>query len=125
MVSLVLYYQMFFPFSVLLTTLPISLFLLNTNHGKSFSMTLFFMFISVQSRVYFCPIQCLFLSNLVFISVQSQVGSSSAQGAGSSFQEYVLRRLSAGGSQTAFEEAIAKSYMVSADQAHAIHPNYR
>lgn len=52
-----------------------------------------------------------------------EVGSQSAQGAGSTLTELIMRRICAafGGS---FEQAVANSYLLSVDQAHAIHPNY-
>jgi len=54
-----------------------------------------------------------------------EVGSRSAQGAGSSFTEQVMRRLCySSANQLSFEESISKSMLLSADNCHAIHPNY-
>lgn len=52
-----------------------------------------------------------------------EVGSRSAQGAASDFLRSCLQRLS-GDSLEHHHRAIAKSFLVSADMAHGLHPNY-
>ncbi len=55
-----------------------------------------------------------------------EVGSGSSQGASGSFLGDVLERLNAleGGGVQGFQTARAKSMLLSADMAHAVHPNY-
>jgi aspartyl aminopeptidase len=52
-----------------------------------------------------------------------EVGSRSAQGAASDFLRSCLQRLS-GDPNEDYHRAVAKSFFISADMAHAVHPNY-
>ena len=55
-----------------------------------------------------------------------EVGSGSKQGADSNLLEYAMRRvaLALGADAQALEAAMARSFMLSADNAHAVHPNH-
>ncbi|CAO3607208.1 unnamed protein product [Cunninghamella blakesleeana] len=67
---------------------------------------------------------------LVALFDNEEVGSLTAHGADSNLLPTTLQRLAntdvlgISASSTAFEEAVTKSILVSADMAHAIHPNY-
>ena len=55
-----------------------------------------------------------------------ETGSQTKQGAGSPFLSMMLKRiaLAQSGSEEAFYQAIERAFMISADNAHAWHPNY-
>ena len=55
-----------------------------------------------------------------------ETGSGTKQGAASPVLANIIRRINAvaGGTESDFFKAIAKSFMISADNAHAFHPNY-
>ena len=61
------------------------------------------------------PVLCIFDSE--------EVGSNSLQGAASDLLESTLRRI-CDGLKVSYEQLIAQSMMVSADNAHAVHPNH-
>ena len=70
-------------------------------------------------------------SRLIALFDHEEIGSRTAQGADSNLLPAILRRLSAveiRGNKpkdgTAFEEMLEKSFLVSADMAHSVHPNY-
>ena len=55
-----------------------------------------------------------------------ETGSQTKQGAGSPFLSYMLKRISLaqGGTEEAYYQAVERAFMISADNAHAWHPNY-
>src|SRR5204863_5075534 len=63
---------------------------------------------------------------MIVLNDHEEVGSSSTTGAGGPLLERVLERHVAarGGSRDDFLRALAGSVCVSADNAHAVHPNY-
>ena len=84
-------------------------------------------------------LQCAFVSLKAFIEAENEksvnvyccfdneeVGSNTKQGAMSTFLKDVLHRINAGLGKTEDEyyQAIAKTFLVSCDNAHALHPNH-
>lgn len=64
------------------------------------------------------PVHCVFDNE--------EVGSSTKQGAASTFLQDVLIRINEGLGKTLaqYRQSLASSFMISADNAHAVHPNY-
>ena len=64
--------------------------------------------------------------NVLYISDNEEVGSSSAQGADGDFLDSVMQRcnLALGFNEENLRQAIASSFLISADNAHAVHPNF-
>lgn len=65
-------------------------------------------------------------TNILAIFDNEETGSQTKQGAGSNFLASMIRRIciAQGGGEEAFCQAVERAFMVSADNAHAWHPNY-
>ena len=66
------------------------------------------------------------MTKVLAIFDNEETGSQTKQGAGSPFLSMMLKRiaLSQSGSEEAFYQAVERAFMISADNAHAWHPNY-
>ncbi len=65
-------------------------------------------------------------TRVIAVFDNEETGSGTKQGAASPELDYILRRITGalGGNEEDYMRAVAASFMVSADNAHAIHPNY-
>ncbi len=114
--------------------LGMDLFLYNRQHGT---------FVGVGEEYIASPrlddLQCMYGSLRGFLEAEprtgipvycafdnEETGSVSRQGAGSTFLQDVLTRINAalGGTQEDYLRAVASSFMISGDNAHALHPNH-
>ncbi len=66
------------------------------------------------------------VTKVLAIFDNEETGSHTKQGAGSPFLASILKRIAMAqsGSEEAFHQAVERAFMVSADNAHAWHPNY-
>lgn len=66
------------------------------------------------------------MTRVMAIFDNEETGSGTKQGAASPELDYMMRRIcmSLGGNEEDYMRAVASSFMVSADNAHGIHPNY-
>lgn len=66
------------------------------------------------------------MTRVMAIFDNEETGSGTKQGAASPELDYLLRRIcmAGGGTEEDYMRAVASSFMVSADNAHGIHPNY-
>ena len=65
-------------------------------------------------------------TRIVAIFDNEETGSGTKQGAGSPILDYIMKRISIALNQDeeSYMRAIAESFMISADNAHGVHPNY-